>query len=101
MAVEYPFDLTEREKERLEHYTPKQKETYIMKKFIYGYRFVNWVNRKKSTQRECWRQMNDHLISLGYEPKKSPTSIHRIWDLPFHNLDVEKLDDFYGDILYL
>lgn len=97
MEVEYPFDLTNLELEKLERYTPRQKETYVMKKYIHGYRFANWVNRKKSTQTECWRQMNEYLISLGYKPKKSLISVHRLWEAPFTNLDIEVWDFYGGD----
>lgn len=76
MEVEYPFDLTVLELERLERYTPRQIETYIMKKYIHGYRFSNWMYQRKSTQTDCWHKMNDHLISLGYKPKKSIVSVH-------------------------
>lgn len=91
------FDLSELEEKRLKNYTPRQKETYIMKKYIHSYRFVNWVNRKKSTQTECWRLMNEHLISLEYKPKKSIVSVHRLWEAPFNNLDIEKWDYYGGD----
>lgn len=89
--------LSELEERRLKNYTPKRRETYIIKKFIHTYCFVKWIEKKKATQTECWRLMNEHLVKIGYKPKKSIVSVHRLWDVPFDTLDIEYMDFYSKD----
>ncbi len=87
------FELTERELRILSAQTPKQKEIYIMKKFIQQYRFFS---DKSSSKTDCWRKLNEILASKGYKQKKHVSSVTKLWDEPFVSYEFD--NDYYGTV---
>ncbi|MEH7513328.1 hypothetical protein V7146_11460 [Gottfriedia acidiceleris] len=73
--------------------TPKQREIYIMQKFIWQYKFGLAYNHVNETKAECFRMMNEVLVEHGYKPKKHVSSVHKLWDVPFFSHETEYFDE--------
>lgn len=59
----------------------KEKEMYIMRKFVTEFQLFNG-----GSQSECFRQINEFRVASGYSEWKSQRSLAKIWeeDLPFY-----------------
>lgn len=59
----------------------KEKEMYIMRKFINEFQLFNG-----GSQTECYKQINEFRVANGYSKWKSQRSVAKIWeeDLPFY-----------------
>ncbi|PFU40164.1 hypothetical protein COK86_20440 [Bacillus cereus] len=79
--------LNERELRFLSAHTPKQKEVYIMKKFISQYKLFITCNNEAGSKADCFRKMNECLIEEGYKPKKHVSTVTKLWDAPFHSYE--------------
>lgn len=79
------IELTDYEKAVLNQLPKKQRERYLMKKYI------RWYKTEISiSQRDCHQRMNKWLIEqdADYKPKKSFTTIHELWHEPFIELEM-------------
>jgi hypothetical protein len=85
------FTLTKPEMKILMSLPFKQTEIYIMKKFIQQYKFFSDGSSSKT---DCWRKLNEFLVSEGYKPKKHVSSVTKLWDEPFVSYEFDK--DYYG-----
>ena len=85
------ISLDEREQKFLSAYPPKQKEIYLMKKFISRYKFIIG-----GTKTECLKMLNEQLVKMGYKRKKYLSTVTRLWDEPFISYEFE--NDYYGGI---
>lgn len=79
--------LNEQELKILSTRTPKEKEVYLMGKFIHTFRLFNG-----GSQAECFRQINEFRENHGYKLWKAHGSLVRLWDkyfvsyeFPFHD----------------
>lgn len=79
--------LNERELKILSTHTPKQKEVYIMKKFISQYKLFIVCNNGTGSKVDCFRKMNECLVKLRYKPKKHVTTVIKLWNAPFHSYE--------------
>lgn len=70
--------LTEQENAVLKHFKKKQRERYLMKKFIHWYKIEINIS-----QRDCHQRLNQWLMENDYKPKKSFTSVHDLWHESF------------------
>ncbi|MCQ9281729.1 hypothetical protein NQ129_08065 [Priestia aryabhattai] len=77
------IELTDYENTVLNQYPTKQRERYLMKKFIQWYKIE--VN---ISQRDCHQRLNLWLMENGYKPKRSFTSVHELWHEPFIELEM-------------
>ncbi|MBE5096474.1 hypothetical protein [Bacillus thuringiensis] len=59
----------------------KEKEMYIMRKFVNEFQLFNG-----GSQGECFRQINEFRVASGYPAWQSQRSVAQIWeeDLPFY-----------------
>ncbi|MFC0469560.1 hypothetical protein ACFFHM_03215 [Halalkalibacter kiskunsagensis] len=85
------FYLNEREEGILSHYKPKQKEVYIMKKFIGQYSFIRAIQGKGS-KADCFKKMNELLVKRGYKEKKHVSTVYQFWNAPFVSFEFETND---------
>ncbi|MBG9470152.1 hypothetical protein ABE55_27295 [Bacillus thuringiensis] len=80
--------LNERELRLLSAHTPKQKEVYLMKKFINKYKFYSACNYGVGSKADCFRKMNEYLVKhKDYTPKKNVTTVTKLWDAPFYSYE--------------
>ncbi|MBY0214124.1 hypothetical protein [Priestia aryabhattai] len=70
--------LTEYENKILSKWKQKQREVYLMKKYIHWYK-----TEINISQRDCHQRMNQFLIEQGYKPKKNYTSVFHLWHESF------------------
>ncbi|WHY28117.1 hypothetical protein [Bacillus wiedmannii] len=83
--------ITKQEKENFKarQFTEKEVEMYHMKKFIHVYRLY-----ELGIQAECYRQINEFRLSIGYKEWKGHRSLSRLWNKPFDSLEWKYCDDW-------
>ncbi|AMM93858.1 hypothetical protein UP17_16390 [Peribacillus simplex] len=76
--------LTKKEVIFFKDKSKKEKEMYIMRKFIYEFQMFNG-----GSQAECFRQINTFRIANGYKEWKSQRSLVQQWEKQFIPLDID------------
>ena len=74
--------LTEEEAKMLADKSKREKEAFIMRKFVEEFQWFN-----DGSQGECFKQLNKFREANGYKPWKSQRSVAQIWEeiSPFRN----------------
>ncbi|MCM3411870.1 hypothetical protein [Metabacillus litoralis] len=92
----HEFKLSEKEIRVLKWHSEKQKETYIMRKFVHEYSFKKACFHEEWTLADCLIELNAVLIAEGYKPKKATSTVSRLLSQPFVSFDIEQ--NYYGGI---
>ena len=90
------FQLSEKELRVLKWHSEKQKETYIMRKFVHEYSFKKSCFGESWTLADCLIELNAVLIAEGYNPKKDISTVSKLLKVPFVSFDIDQ--DYYGGI---